>query len=365
LIALVILISSGLVMIKLIFVEDKEVIVPSLVGIQFVEAADRLQSLGLSARLDQVNSELVQGTVVAQDITAGESVARGGIVNLKTSRGGNMIQIPDVRGMEFAEGVKALDTSGLKLGSVLRVPDPLKPAGTIIAQNPAAPASVLTSRMIELLVSEGKTGRSETVLVPDLKGQEESLARQILSNSDLSVSRVQYVETNVVPAGSVVQTQPRAGSRVQFGASVVLSVAKPPAPPALQTPNDTPPSTPDQRGNIDTAPPVVRPIDDIDTSPQGGTTVPVVPDAPVPPPLIPLYQPGQPAGKTARIRYQVPPLSRSLPLKIEIADDGGRRVLKEQQANGGEYMTIDAPYTGTANVTVQLGTELVWQERYD
>jgi serine/threonine-protein kinase len=61
----------------------------------------------------------------------------------------------------------------------------------------------------------------------------------------------------------------------------------------------------------------------------------------------------------------VPPLTRSLPLKIEISDGDGRRVLRDQQANGGEYITIDEPYSGNANVTVQLGGELVWQEKYD
>ncbi|MDR3254908.1 MAG: PASTA domain-containing protein [Synergistaceae bacterium] len=371
LIALVVLVGSGLVAIKLIFVEDKDVTVPPLVGLQFIEAADKLQSLGLSARLDQVNSEQPQGTVVAQDIPEGTSIARGGIVNLKSSRGGTMIQVPDVRGMEFAEGVKALDTAGLKIGSVLRVPDQLKPAGTIIAQNPASPAGVISSRMVELLVSEGEAGRAETVQVPDLKGQDESLARQIVKQSDLSVSRVEYLETNLFPAGSVVRTQPRAGARVQFGASLVLSVAKTPT---VSAGGDAAPGgSSGSAGVIETTPqprqeqiPDVRPVDDTGMAPQGGTTVPVIPEPPVPPPpLVPLYQPVQATGKTAKIRYQVPPLSRSLPLKIEIADDLGRRVLKEQQTNGGEYLTIDAPYSGNANVTVQLGGELVWQERYD
>lgn len=46
------------------------------------------------------------------------------------------MQIPDVRGMTFAEAAKTLDSLGFSVGNVLRVTDPLKPAGTVIAQNP-------------------------------------------------------------------------------------------------------------------------------------------------------------------------------------------------------------------------------------
>ncbi|MDR1944210.1 MAG: PASTA domain-containing protein, partial [Synergistaceae bacterium] len=207
LIALAVLIGSGLVAVKLIFVEDKDAEVPSLVGLSVVEATNRLQGAGLLARIDQIDSDQPEGIVVAQDIPVGAKTARGNIVNLKSSRGGTLIRVPDVRGMEFAEAAKMLDASGLKIGSTLRVPDQLKPAGTVIAQNPAAPASVLNNRMIELLVSEGKAGRAETVQVPDLKGQEESMARQIVEQSDLAVSRVIYLESGLVPAGAILRTQ--------------------------------------------------------------------------------------------------------------------------------------------------------------
>jgi serine/threonine-protein kinase len=366
--------------VRLILVEDKEVDVPSLVGMSAVEAANRLQGVGLQARIDQVDSDQPEGVVLHQTVPAGERVGKGNIIVIKVSRGGVSIQVPDVRGMEFAEAVRALDAIGLKMGNVLRVSDQLKPAGTIIAQNPAAPASILNSRMVELLVSEGRIGRAETVQVPDLRGQEESLARQIVEQSDLTVSRVIYVESNLVPAGSVERTQPRAGGRVQYGASIILYVAKAVTAPPAQDPNEfvgqvevvpparlTPQNQPAQRPAepVVPEPPVttVVPVIPVEEPPQGQadqapTLVPVItqPDAPPPPPD---------DRKTARIRYQVPPLSRPLPLKIEISDKDGGRVLRDQQANGGEYISLETPYSGNATVTVQLGGELVWQERYD
>jgi serine/threonine-protein kinase len=109
-------------------------------------------------------------------------------------------------------------------------------------------------------------------------------------------------------------------------------------------------------------------VDEIVTQPvQEARTVPVMPEqsAGRPAAAAPAVVPVSEARKTARIRYQVPPLTRSLSLKIEITDGSGLRVLRDQQANGGEYITIEAPYDGAARVTVNLGGEIVWQERYD
>ena len=70
-------------------------------------------------------------------------------------------------------------------------------------------------------------------------------------------------------------------------------------------------------------------------------------------------------GKAARVRYQVPPLSRPLPFRIEITDQSGTRILRDQTVNGGEYVSMNEPYAGSATVTVRLGGEMVWQERYE
>lgn len=373
-IALLILIGSGLVSIRLIFVEDRDVEVPSLVGLSLVEASSSLHSAGLSARPDMVDSDQPRDVVVYQAVPAGEKAAKGNVINLKVSRGGALINIPDVRGMQFAEAVKALDASGLKLGSVLRVPDQMKPAGVIIAQNPASPAGVISSRMVELLVSEGRAGLSTTVPVPDVRGEEEQIARQIIEQNDLIVSQTAQLESKLVLPGSVVQTQPKAGTRVQSGASVKLFIAKAP----VETPPQPIETTPVQNVQQNTAPvpilaqgavPPVIPVDQDDASPFAPpSSVPVIPaETPTPPvntaPPAPPLAPA--SGKTAKLRYQVPPLSRALPLRIEITDSAGTRVLQDRQANGGEYISLETPYAGSANIAIQLGSEVIWQEKYE
>lgn len=69
-------------------------------------------------------------------------------------------------------------------------------------------------------------------------------------------------------------------------------------------------------------------------------------------------------AKTAQIRYQVPPLVRPMTVRVEIIDDNGTRTLLDRQARSGEYIVLDAPYAGEAAVTIYLGGEFVWQDRY-
>lgn len=363
-IALFVLIASGLMAVRIIFVDDNEVDVPAIIGLSAVEATNRLQNSGLAARIDLIDSDQPEGVVISQTPGVGEKTEKGKIVVVRVSRGGTQLRMPDVRGMEFAEAVKALDTAGFKIGTVLRVTDPLKASGTVIAQNPAAPSMVLSDRMVELLVSEGASGRTEMVQIPDLKGQSEKLARQILEQSSLSVSRTIIVESNQVPAGAVLRTQPIAGSRVPHGNAIILYLAKETEVAPALTPevSHTPP-------NVAQTPPAETPPQDPLTAPvppvvPPGIQQPTIEQPVAPTPQVPVTPPPATPTKTAKIRYQVPPLTRPLHFKITIDDERGTRVLREQQARGGEYVTMDIGYTGSATVTVQLDGETVWQDKY-
>jgi serine/threonine-protein kinase len=389
-IAVLVLAGSSFIAIKMVFGPNDEVIMPSLIGTPAVEATNILQTSGLSARIDQVDSNYTEGTVIAQSIAPGEKTTKGKIVTLKVSRGGTLVKIPDVRSKEFPEAVKELEDAGLKVGTVVRVSDQLKQPNTVIAQNPAADQPpVMNNRLVELLVSEGGTGRADTVQVPDLRGQTGQNAREALEQNDLVVGRTLSVATTRVPEGTVERTDPRAGTRVPTGRAISLYIAKLPEPAPEAQP--VPPQQP--AGNISSAPDAPP---SLTSNTDGGTAgmaqaIPEWnPNQPVPPAAqaqiqiqpqtqtqtseqatresrqtIPETLAAPPAGKLAKIRYQVPPLARALSLNIVMADQAGTRVLREQQVNGGEYVSMDTPYSGNALVTVNLGEQQVWQERYN
>ena len=64
LIALLVLVGSGFMAVRIIFSENKSVTMPSLVGIPVEEAGGKLEALGLSARIDWIESKQPSGIVV-------------------------------------------------------------------------------------------------------------------------------------------------------------------------------------------------------------------------------------------------------------------------------------------------------------
>jgi serine/threonine-protein kinase len=387
LIAFLVLAGSTFIVIKMVFGDNSRVAVPELAGLTATEATNQLQMAGLLTRIDQVDSNSVSGTVIAQSIPVGEQTDRGKIVTIKVSRGGNQIKIPDVRNKAFPVATQELEAAGLKVGAVIRVSDQLKLPNTVIAQNPAAPALVMNNRMVDLLVSEGGTGRAETIQVPDLRGQTEEHARQIVEQNYLEVSKVITIVSQA-QEGTVVRTDPRAGTRVPTGGAIALHIAKAPEPNAarvqqpVETPlpnaqtlqTDTPPEARSRSAGGGLAPetPTWNPNQQVGigtTPPPRQQTNPAIPETPPTQPASPqrvMPPPAMPAGaKVAKIRYQVPPLSRSLSLSITMNDQSGARSLRQQQVQGGEYISMDTQYSGSATVTVRLGDQQVWQEKYN
>lgn len=346
--ALLVIIACGVIAFRIVFVEDADVAVPEVVGMSILDAADRLQQIGLLAKVDKVESAQPAGMVITQHIEPGMRVGRGKVVLLKVSRGGERTPIPDVRGAEYGEAVKLLSEAGFSVESVLRVTDALAPAGSVIAQNPAHPAMVGGLRSVRLLISEGEQNSSGLLFVPNLSGQSVELAKNILSQTKLSLDQIKTEPTNDIAEGLVVSTTPRAGARVPVGAPITLSIARKP--------------------NVDEDPVLIKSEDAVDPiKPADPTPQPPKSPAPSQPnPTPPAETPPPPsAKKIAKIRYQVPPLTKALTLKIELVDVNGSRTLKDSLVNGSEYITLDAPFVGEARVLIQLGGELVWQDKFE
>ena len=374
-IAFVVIIASAYFGIKTVFIEDKNSTVPNMAGMQLVDAVEALQKEGLLAKVDQVDSPERADTVISQNLPAGERVSKGKVVILRVSKGGSIMPVPDVRGLKFEEGVKRLSEAGFKVDKIIRVTDKLKPAGSIIAQNPAAPQQVAANCMVSLLVSTGVTGAGEFVSVPDLKGQNVDVATQVLEQIGLSVGGSTETPSAEVPAGTVLRTNPRNGANVPAGSQVNLLIARMPDP--GESSAETPPADdrdPQRAAAVRTV--VIKNTEpsDIPTKlPDSRTAAPSKetpkeePKAPAEPVKVP--QPEKPvpsaAQKTAKLRYQVPPLTKPLSLKIELTDDTGTKVIRDVMANGSEYISMNVPFTGQAVITVFLGGDFVWQDRFN
>ena len=363
--------------IRTIFVGDRNIKVPSVVGMRLVEAVDSLQTEGLLAKIDEVDSSERAGTVVSQNIPGGEMISRGKVVLLKVSRGGSAIPVPDVRGLRYEEAVTRLSDAGFKIEKVIRVTDKLKPAGTVIAHNPSAPQVIPSGEMITLLVSEGSSVKNTFIAVPDLAGQTLAMAKEILEQTGLTAGSVTQVASEMQP-GLIVSSIPKKGAKVPNGTKVNMKISGTPVKsepveellPKVETNKARAEAVKkavekeSKREEIitknkpaDPAPKPAAPVEEKKTE----AVAEAQPEAPKP---AAKPKPSAPTKK-AKIRYQVPPLVKPMPLRIEMTDGNGANVLKEMSVKGGEYLRIDVNYIGDAIITIYLGGDFVWQDRFN
>jgi len=375
LVILVILIS-GSVAFYTVFFGGKDLVIPPLREMSVLDAVDEAERIGLEVKIEQVDSSIPAGTVLAQWPEAGTKVRRDKSIILKISRGGNKKAVPDLRGLENAEALKKIQEIGFSAGDTVKIHDDTRPAGTVIAQNPAIPAVVDDARKIDLLVSLGPVPKGGRIPVPDIAQRDETAGKDLLAQSGLKFGGVEYVSTQNTPEGMIMSTKPRAGTMVRLGDSVRIVVAtnkKTEEPQKPETQIVAPGSAGRPSGTVVVEEPAAQqkprqvgpagPVQTVLTPKQqelaGATGLP----AETQPPASGQKTGAAPTG-TAKIRYQVPPLTKPLGLKIEMVDATGTKHLLSRDVKGGEFISLDAPFVREGVVTIYLGGEFVWQERY-
>ena len=151
---------------------------------------------------------------------------------------------------------------------------------------------------------------------------------------------------------------PAAGRSVQRGSTVTLRVAS-------WDSRLAPKKRDDQTGEKSAGGARVT-IVEPGTDPEKGVVAandPKTPPAGEKTPPAEAKKPAPARKKIANIRYQAPPVKNQT-LVIEIVDKNGERRLLSRKVNAGENIRLKAPYEGEAVVTIYLGGNFVWQDRY-
>nr|WP_276612258.1 Stk1 family PASTA domain-containing Ser/Thr kinase [Kineococcus vitellinus] len=153
---------------------------------------------------------------------AGYALTRGdGDPGTSATASPTAVDVPDVVG-------RTQDEANAELTAVQLVPafvpaaDDTVPAGQVVGTDPQAGAAAAPGSTVTVTVSSGPAA----VQVPDVGGQTQQQARQALQDAGFSVGDV--VETDADPsadAGTVVSTDPGAGTSAQRGTAITLNVA--------------------------------------------------------------------------------------------------------------------------------------------
>ncbi|MGM7316504.1 Stk1 family PASTA domain-containing Ser/Thr kinase [Enterococcus casseliflavus] len=217
-------ISSGA---KKITLDDYE-------GRSFDDVKKELIDLGFDE--DRIKEELEssddvdEGDIISQSPAAGREVSPAeDEITFKVSSGPDSFAMDNYYGMTEADARAALTSRGVDRSQIeVNYQSSSQPSGTIIAQAPATGETVVTSQTtITLTVSSGQ----EMVNVPRIVGKSQADAEADLNEAGLdSTFEEEEGYNDTVPAGHVVRVSPGAGTSVEVGSTVTVTISRGPEP---------------------------------------------------------------------------------------------------------------------------------------
>jgi beta-lactam-binding protein with PASTA domain/predicted Ser/Thr protein kinase len=208
--------------------ESELVAVPNLVGREEILAVNALIGRDLVPDVKRVHDDDVpRGKVISQDPQPGDRVARDNQVELRVSLGPATTKVPDVRGRTETDAVAILKDARLE-PKVRNVPS-REPEGTIVAQDPAADATVKIGTEVRINSSSGP----QLVSVPPVEGEQYEDAAATLQDAGFAVAR-NDVESDE-PRGTVLAQNPEGNTSQPRGSRITLTVSR--GPTTIQVPD--------------------------------------------------------------------------------------------------------------------------------
>ena len=204
-----------------------ELIMPDVMGQQWPAAEQLLEERGFTNVLPTIfdeESDAEAGSVIAQDPQANEQVAADAPIQLTASQGEDLVSPPNVVSKTFAIAKSELETAGFVVVEERANRDDIE-KDIVFAQSIAPTDEVPVGSEITLSVSAGPT----LVAIPAaIVGQDVADAGVELARLGLVDRVVEEEDVNAQP-GTVLRTDPGAGTEVPVGSEVTLVVAKAPA----------------------------------------------------------------------------------------------------------------------------------------
>lgn len=209
------------------FVLSREgVVVPDVMGKDVVAALEAANKLGLSLKImDRTfNSSAPANHVISQEPRPGGWLRPESVIRVVVSKGMGEVVVPSVRGIPWREAKATIERYGLRLGEGTRIHMEQLARDTVIAQSPPAEGRIMKGGTVSLLISDGAW--PVDYLMPDLRGQPQYVANEILARMGLRVEKVRYADRPDARAGTVFEHRPALGHRVATGHGVELVLAK-------------------------------------------------------------------------------------------------------------------------------------------
>ena len=185
------------------------------VVVMFTVAILALAGCACSSSAGSASSGSSASTPAASDKSASASAS---------SASAATVTVPNVVSLKQADAEKSIRSLGLALGDVKQESSDSVPAGSVIAQDPKAFASVQSGSKVSITVSSGKAAPKD-VQVPDLRGMWQNDAEKALANAGLVGVASNPEESREVAPGQVFKQSVAAGSTVKEGTRIAFTTA--------------------------------------------------------------------------------------------------------------------------------------------
>ena len=210
--------------------------VPKVTGLTEAAAAEKLRAEGfVLGQRDPEPSETVEaGLIISQDPGADAMAEPGTAIDVVISNGPADREVPSLLGSTRAEAAQQLRE--LRLVPRFEAVESAEPRGTITGQDPVSGTTVPVDSQVTLQYSRGPR------TVPDVVGQSEADATELLENRTFRVSTIEDTTTPATP-GTVLQQSPGPSDQ-PAGSTVTLVISRYVEPTPEPTPDPSPSATP-------------------------------------------------------------------------------------------------------------------------
>nr|WP_222109319.1 Stk1 family PASTA domain-containing Ser/Thr kinase [Streptomyces cupreus] len=135
---------------------------------------------------------------------------------------GQFTRVPALLTQTEAKAEDRLEDAGLEVGKVERAFSDTVKRGQVISTDPAVGSRIRHNDSVNLVISKGP----EVVKVPDLEGYRLDKAKELIKEAGLEPGMVTREFSDSVARGSVMSTNPTAGTERRSGSAVALIVSK-------------------------------------------------------------------------------------------------------------------------------------------
>ena len=189
------------------------------------KAVDRLKLDLTVFAFETKQSDEKDGTILDQDVKAGDTVKRGSQINVVIAGKGDstseMVKIPSVIGKTKSSAKSTLESAGFSVTFEYGDYNDSVAADVVTAQSPSAKKQAAKGSTVTVTLSPGQ----KPITVPNVVGASQSQAESAIAGAGLKYTYADSQYSDTVPAGSVI-SQTKSGETVAAGTTITLTLSK-------------------------------------------------------------------------------------------------------------------------------------------